>query len=122
MKKLVLIALALTLITSLAYAQFTTDQEDKLKIIANNFDKLADLVAVSQQLKDVADNLGLETIPLQIKVLREEIVALIATRDAEITDVKVAAQAQIQSLMDTYEVQIDAKESEINALNNQLNP
>ena len=122
MKKLVLIALALTLITSLAYAQFTTDQEDKLKIIANNFDKLADLVAVSQQLKDVADNLGLETIPLQIKVLREEIVALIATRDAEITDVKVAAQAQIQSLMDTYEVQIDAKEAEINALNNQLNP
>ena len=85
---------------------------------AQSNDGLTDteLVKVRQIIKQV----DMHTIPLQIEQLKKEREALIVERDNALYQEDVKMQDAKQVILSNYEVQIDAKEADIDALNNQL--
>ena len=119
MKKAIL-TLALILMATTVHAQFTAEQETNLKLVADNIDKLIQTVQIADKLQALADNEAQSTLPLQIEKKRVERVAKIKERDDAIAVIKAQAISDVNDLMATYEVQIDAIESEITALQNTL--
>ena len=109
MKKLAIALLALTLSAPLAFGALTAEEETFVGQLLNNKAKLI-------QLYQIADGLTNERVPVQVAQLRADIQTLVASRDAEITAVKVAAQGDIKTIEGNYETQIDAKEAEIASL------
>ena len=109
------LTLALLLMAGTAMAALTTEEEQFVGQLLNNKQKLIDLYQRSQQLSDVADGLTNETVPLQLNILRNERTAIIDERDLAIEAVKAQAISDVNDLMSTYEILIDAKEAEIDA-------
>ena len=114
MKQLAL-TLALLLVAGTAMAALTPEEEQFVGQLLNNKQKLIDLYQRSQQLSDVADGLTNETVPLQLNILRNERTAIIDERDLAIEAVKAQAISDVNDLMSTYEVLIDAQEALISA-------
>ena len=108
------VALAVLLMATSAWA-LTVEEETFVGQLYQNRDKLVELYQRSQELSDLADNLGTETIPLELEVLRAERQNIIDARDVEVDAVKAQALADIDVITSTYEVTIDSKESEISA-------
>ena len=108
------ILLCLLLMTGVAFAQ--VDQLNDQEIT-----KLRQVIARIPTLKALADNLGSETIPLDLQILRQERLDIISQRDAEVVQARNAAQATIGTINTNYEVLIDAKENEISSKQTELN-
>ena len=116
MKRIVLFTVIGLLTASVSYSALTSEQEDFVGQLFNNKGKLIDLYQRSSTLADIADNVGLETIPLQIKVKRDAIQALLTTKDANIKTIKQDAQVLIVAEEGTAQTAIDVINGEISAL------
>jgi len=108
MKKLTLILIALLISVPCFAQEVTKEILSDVEILA-----LRELVAQKTQLIDIAKTLDLETIPLEIKKLRVSREDKIKERDALIVIEKEKAQTAINNLMNSYELEIDAIESQI---------
>lgn len=108
-----LITIVLVLFVTTCFAQLTPDEEQFVTQLYNNRQKLVELYQRSQQLSAIADTLNSETLPLELEILRQERLNIIAQRDAELQAKDIEKNTEKQTIIDTYEVQIDAKESEI---------
>ena len=80
-----------------------------------------ELLSRKDELKDIADTINYEKLPLEIEMLRAERDNLISARDADLVAEDVKNNAAKQTIIDDYEVLIDAKEAEINTKQSQLN-
>ena len=104
MKLVVSIGLVLIFTTTCFAAEVLTSDEVR---------SVRELLARKTRLTSLADNVGNETLPLEINILRKERENIIKERDAKISAIKTKAIEDINSLMATYETLIDNKENEI---------
>ena len=88
-----------------------TDQEESI---------VRRLIEKVEQLENVANNVGLEQLPLQIQKLKKVREAKIVERDVKLNAVNVQAQKDKQAIMATYETQIDTIESQIKIKENKI--
>jgi len=107
--------IVLMMIASPVFAALTAQEETTLRQFIANKDKIIDVVQHHQTLIDVADGITNETVPLELTILRNERHAIIAERDLAIEAVKAQAISDVNDLMSTYEVLIDAQEALISA-------
>ncbi len=103
--KTIVTLLAILMITGIAIAQLTPQEETDVR----------QLLANKQKIIDVVKTLNLETVPLEIATLRKAREAKIAERDAELTVVDVAKQNEKKTIEANYEAQIDAIEADISS-------
>ncbi len=93
-----------------------------VELSQKEYDDLMLLSAEKTNLIAIAKTVDLEKVPLQIAQKKEERVALLVARDAELKteDQKNAAAKQV--IMDTYQALINTKDGEIASLNASINP
>lgn len=119
MKKAIL-TLALILMATTAQAQFTAEQEANLILVADNIDKLIKVVAITDKLQAITDAQGSEALPLEIAKKRVEYKNKIQEMEDAKLVVKEQALTDMDAIQATFEPQIDAITSQINALQTTL--
>lgn len=114
MKKLaLLIIMALTMVGCSAVAEAAEYTDTEKAFVAQLYER-------RQILKDLADGITDETVPIKVKVLEQERAVIIAQRDADIQTNNVNNDNANQVVTDAAQVLINAVNSNISSLLNSL--